>query len=292
MKLSDKRKRVLYAYLFFLPFGIFFILFKIVPFLEAIWLTFHKWDIFGEPEFIGLANFRTVFTTPRFWSSLWHTVYFTILTVPPLVILGFLMAVLVNAKIAFKGFFRSAFYIPYMLSISVVCLTWQLLYNPSFGMFNGFLKQMGFAPVRWLMEASWAMPAVAVTTIWWTIGFNFLVYLAGLQQISPTYYEAAKIDGANGLQQLIHITFPLLKRSHILVTVLQIIASLQIFGQIYIMTNGGPGGKTRVVIQYIYEEGFRYFHMGYAQTVAFVFFLLMIGVSYLQIQLMIKREEG
>ena len=292
MALSDTRKRYMYAYLFFLPFGLFFLVFKIIPFVQAFRLTFYKWDIFGAPLFIGLGNYQKVFTTPRFWDSLWHTIYFTLLSVPPLVLLGFLLAVLVNAKIAFKGFFRSAFYAPYVLSISVVCLTWQLLYNPSFGMFNSILQFFGAEPVRWLMHKHWAMPAVAFTTIWWTIGFNFLVYLAGLQQISPTYYEAAEIDGANGWQQLAFITFPLLKRSHILVTVLQVIASLQIFGQVYIMTGGGPGGSTRVTIQYIYEEGFRYFHMGYAQTVAFVFFLLMIGVSFVQIRLMLKREEG
>lgn len=292
MTLSDTHKRYLYAYLFFLPFGAFFTVFKIIPFVQAFRLTFYKWDIFGAPAFIGLLNYQKVFTTARFWQTLWHTIYFTLLTVPPLVLLGFLLAVLVNARIFFKGFFRSAFYAPYVLSISVVCLTWQLLYNPSFGVFNGMLSGVGLEPVRWLMDKNWAMPAVAVTTVWWTIGFNFLVYLAGLQQISSTYYEAAEIDGASGWQQLVYITFPLLKRSHILVTVLQVIASLQIFGQVYIMTGGGPGGSTRVTIQYIYEEGFRYFHMGYAQTVAFVFFVLMIGVSFAQIRLMLRREEG
>ncbi len=292
MTLSDTHKRYLYAYLFFLPFGLFFLVFKIVPFVQALRLTLYKWDIFGAPKFIGLTNYQKVFTTTRFWETLWHTIYFTLMTVPFLVLFGFLLAVLINSKIFFKGFFRSAFYAPYVLSISVVCLTWQLLYNPSFGMFNGALQGLGFEPIRWLMDKNWAMPAVAMTTVWWTIGFNFLIYLAGLQQISATYYEAAEIDGARGWQQLVYITFPLLRRSHILVTVLQVIASLQIFGQVYIMTGGGPGGKTRVTIQYIYEEGFRYFHMGYAQTVAFVFFVLMIGVSFAQIRLMLTQEEG
>ena len=130
-----------------------------------------------------------------------------------------------------------------------------------------------------------------MTTIWWTLGFDFLVYLAGLQQISTSYYEACEIDGGTGWHKLVYITFPLLKRSHVLVVVLQVIASLQIFGQIYLMTNGGPGGKTRVLVQYIYEEGFRNFKMGYAQTVAFIFFVMMIGVSYIQIRLMMQMEE-
>lgn len=291
MKLSHKNKRIVYGYLFFLPFGVVFLVFKIFPLIQSIWLTFHKWDVFGEPEFLGLANFKTVFTTPRFWSSLWHTIYFTILTVPPLVIFGFLLAVLINSKILFKGFFRSLFYAPYILSISVVCLTWQLLYNSSYGLFNVILKSVGLEPMRWLGNPNLAMISIAITTIWWTLGFNFLIYLAGLQQISHSYYEACDIDGATGFQKLIYITFPLLKRSHILVAVLQVIASLQIFGQVYIMTGGGPGGKTRVVIQYVYEQGFRYFKMGYAQATAFVFFLVMIGVSYFQLRLMMQKGE-
>lgn len=291
MKFSYRSKHVLYAYLFILPFVAFFTLFKLIPFAQAVWLTFYKWDILGKPEFIGLANFRTVFATTRFWTSLWHTAYFTLLTVPPLVILSFLLAVLVNAKIPLQGFFRSAFYLPYILSISVVCLTWGLLYNSSYGLFNSILTQMGFPAVKWLADAKFAMISVAVTTIWWTLGFDFLVYLAGLQQISTSYYEACEIDGGTGWHKLVYITFPLLKRSHVLVVVLQVIASLQIFGQIYLMTNGGPGGKTRVLVQYIYEEGFRNFKMGYAQTVAFIFFVMMIGVSYIQIRLMMQKEE-
>ncbi|GAK60325.1 binding-protein-dependent transport systems inner membrane component [Candidatus Vecturithrix granuli] len=291
MALKDKHKRILYAYLFFLPFLIAFIAFRAIPFAQSIWLTFHKWDIFGEPEFVGLANFTQAFTTPRFWDSLWHTIYFTLLTVPPLVVFGFLLAILVHGNILFKGFFRSAFYLPYVLSISVVCLTWGLLYNSSYGVLNSFVTSMGFRPIKWLGDPSWAMPSIAITTIWWTLGFNFLIYLAGLQQISRNYYEACDIDGANSWQKLRYITIPLLKRSHVLVLVLQVIASLQIFGQVYIMTGGGPGGKTRVLVQYVYEQGFRYFKMGYAQTIAFVFFLLMIGVSYVQIRLMMAKEE-
>lgn len=291
MALKEKHKRILYAYLFFLPFLIAFIAFRVIPFAQSIWLTVHQWDILGKPEFVGMANFTQAFTTPRFWDSLWHTLYFTLLTVPPLVVFGFLLAILVHANILFKGFFRSAFYIPYVLSISVVCLTWGLLYNSSYGVLNSFVTGMGFRPIKWLGDPNWAMPSIAITTVWWTLGFNFLIYLAGLQQISPNYYEACDIDGANSWQKLRHITIPLLKRSHVLVLVLQVIASLQIFGQVYIMTGGGPGGKTRVLIQYVYEQGFRYFKMGYAQTIAFIFFLIMIGVSYLQIRLMMTKEE-
>ncbi len=291
MKLTERKKHILYAYLFFLPFGIIFFLFRVLPVAQTIWMTFHKWDVFGTPEFIGLANLQKAFTTPRFWSSLWHTVYFTLLTTPLLVIFGFLLAILINSNIKFKGFFRSAFYVPYILSISVTCLTWILLYNSSYGLINSMLNSIGISPVNWLGDKTWAMPAIAITTVWWTLGFNFLIYLSGLQQISTSYYEACDIDGANGLQKMWHVTFPLLKRSHVLVIVLQVVASLKIFGQVYIMTRGGPGGSTRVLVQYIYEQGFKYFKMGYAQAVAFIFFLIMLAVSYFQIRLMMSKEE-
>lgn len=289
--MTDKRKRIMYAYLFFAPFALFFTVFRAVPFLEAVGLVFYQWDILTPPKFIGLQNFQKVFADKKFWSSLWHTLYFTILTVPPLVIFGFLLATLVHAKIKWQGFFRSAFYLPNILSISVVCLTWGMLYNNSFGPFNGVLKFLGLPGVKWTGDVRWAMLSIAGTTVWWTLGFNFLVYLAGLQQISPSYYEASEIDGANGWQNLWYLTLPLLKRSHILVIVLQVVASLQIFGQVLLLTAGGPSGRTRVLVQYIYETGFRYFKMGYAQTMAFLFFILMLAVSYLQIRLLTGKED-
>ena len=290
MTLTEKQKRTLYGYLFFAPFGILFIVFRIYPALQSARITFYQWDVLGVPKFLGLANYGTVFHDPKFWTSLWHTVYFTLITVPPLVIFGFFLAVLVNSNIYWQGFFRAAFYIPAILSISVVCVTWGLLYSNSFGLFNALLKSLGLAPVNWL-GMGWAMIAIGVTTIWWTVGFNFIIYLAGLQQISSSYYEASQLDGASGFQDLIYITLPLLKRSHILIIVLQVIASLQIFGQVLIMVNGGPGGVTRTLVLYMYELGFRYFKMGIAQTIAFLFFLLMLGISYLQVRLMTRSGE-
>jgi multiple sugar transport system permease protein len=136
------------------------------------------------------------------------------------------------------------------------------------------------------------MPAVAFATIWWTLGFNIILYLSAIQQIPDSYYEAATLDGANSWQRLIHITVPLIKSTHILVIILQIIYSLQIFGQVYIMTGGGPGGTTRTLVQYIYENGFKYFKMGYAQANAAIFFLIMLGVAIAQVRLMSKRGEG
>jgi len=292
MIVTNKKRNNTLAYLFFLPFGLFFVIFKIYPFIRSLYLGFFKWDIFGSPEFIGLENFYTLFGTDKFWEALWHTLYFTILTVPPLVIIGFLIAILLNSKIKFVGFFRAGFYIPYILSITVISLMWKLMFNETFGIVNKITSIFGIESINWLNDPSYAMPAVAFATIWWTLGFNIILYLSAIQQIPDSYYEAATLDGANSWQKLIHITVPLIKSTHILVIILQIIYSLQIFGQVYIMTGGGPGGTTRTLVQYIYENGFKYFKMGYAQANAAVFFLIMLGVAIAQVKLMSKRGEG
>lgn len=291
MAVYNKKKHTLLAYIFFLPFGILLISFKLIPFVNSVRMVFYKWDILGTPQFIGLANFTRMFSDKVFLSSLWHTFYFVILTVPPIMILSFLVAVLANSKAYGKGFIRSAFYLPYTLTISVVCLTWALLYNPYFGLISKATKLVGLKTINWLVDPYWAMPAVAITTVWWTMGFCVVLYIAGLQQIPASYYEAAELDGASGFKKMIFITIPLLKRVHVLVIVTQIIASLQIFGQVYIMTAGGPAGKTRTVMQYIYEQGFRYFKMGYAQSMAFIMFLIMLVFSYLQLRLMISSSK-
>ncbi|KAF2958118.1 hypothetical protein AS159_10380 [Thermotoga sp. Ku-13t] len=291
MAVYRKRRHALLAYLLFAPFCVLLFVFRLIPFVNSIRMIFYKWDILGTPKYIGLGNFTRMMSDKVFWSSLWHTVYFVILTVPPIVVLSFLIALLINSRISFKGFLRSAFYLPYTLTISVVCLTWQMLYNPYFGLIGRMMKAVGLQPINWLADPVWAMPAIVITTVWWTIGFCIVLYLAGLQQIPASYYEAAELDGANGFQRMFYITIPLLKRVHVLVLVTQIIASLQIFGQVYIMTGGGPAGRTRTLMQYVYEQGFRYFRMGYAQAMAFVLFLVMLVFTYLQLRLMMTSAK-
>ncbi|PNR97645.1 carbohydrate ABC transporter permease [Petrotoga olearia] len=282
------KKNSIKGYLFFLPFGVLYGLFLIYPLINGFRMSFFDWDLFGEPQFIGLQNFSKMFNDPTFWSSLWHTIYFVILTVPILVILGFLMALLLNSKIYMKRLFRMLFFFPYVLSITIVCSIWAFLYQPHFGIIDKIFEIIGINYTGWLLDPKTAMPAIALTTIWWTLGFNVILYLAGLQEISDSVYEAATIDGANSFQKTIFITIPLLKRTHALVLVLQTIASLQIFGQVYIMTGGGPQGSTRVLIQYIYDQGFRYFRMGYAQAMALFFFAIMFVIAFIQIRLTLR----
>ena len=258
----SRAKHYAFAYLFFAPFLLFFILFRIIPFGQSIYLTFFEWDFFSEPNFVGINNYFKLFQDEKFWSSLGHTLSFTLMTVVPLVVLGFLLALLLNRRQWGAGIYRAGFLLPYVFSISVVCLIWQLLYNKNFGFFTSLLAALGVTGPDWLGDSNLAMISVAMTTVWWTLGFNVLIYLSALQQIPQSIYEAASIDGARPGQKMVFITVPLLQRTHVLVLVLQVIASLQIFGQVYIMTKGGPGGKTRVLVQYIYELGFRNFRYG------------------------------
>ena len=287
-----KMRKTILGFTFFLPFGIIYFVFYIIPLYNALILGFYKWDIFKPRKFIGLLNFQKMMEDPKFISSLWNTVCFTILSVPPLVILALLLAVLLNSKMYFKKLSRLLFFIPYILSISVVCSTWSLLYQPEFGAINQILNILGFQSISWLGDSKYAMNSIVITTVWWTIGFNLILYLAGLQQIPTTIYEAAKIDGASSFRVFRSITLPLLKRTHVLIIILQVIASFQIFGQVFIMTGGGPHGSTRVLVQYIYTNAFSYFKMGYAQAMSLSLFLIMFIISMVQIKLMFRRGES
>jgi multiple sugar transport system permease protein len=176
------------------------------------------------------------------------------------------------------------FFCPYVLSVAVMTLIWGFLFNPDQGLIGEAFRLFGAEALAWLTNPNLAMHAIVIATLWWTVGFNMVLFVAGLQDIDPALYEAARIDGAGPLSRFIKITLPSLERTIALVAILQIIASFQIFGQVYIMTRGGPGGTTRVLIQYIYESGFRDFRLGYASAMSIVLFVVMFAVSFLQLR--------
>ena len=210
---------------------------------------------------------------------MWHTLLFTLLSTPPLVILALALALLVNRVAKGQWLFRLAFFAPYVLPVSVIVLIWNWLYQPGFSLINGYLTKLGFAEVNWLGAEGTAMISVVIATVWWTLGFNFVLFLAGLQEISKELYEAAAIDGATAWQQIRRIALPLFVPTTVLVTVLQVIASLKVFDQIYLLLQGGPNFSTRSAIQYIYENGFTQFRTGYASALSVVFFALIVAAS-------------
>jgi ABC-type sugar transport system permease subunit len=266
---------------FVLPFLIAYVLFLLWPVLLGLRMSFYNWNLAGggTTDFLGLRNYQELFADPNFWSALWHTIYFTLLSTPVLVVLALALALLVNRAIPAKWLFRLTFFAPFVLPVTVVVIIWQWLFTPGFGLINSTLTSIGLPSVNWLTDPHIAMISVVIVTVWWTVGGNFLLYLAGLQQIPHDLYEASAIDGAGSAAQIRWITIPMLTRITTLIIILQVIASLQVFSQIYLLTTGGPDFVTRPVIQYIYETGFSSFRVGYASAASYILFILILVVT-------------
>lgn len=277
-----RRRRTdnLRGWLYCAPFLIAFGLFLIWPTVYGLWMSFTGTSLAGtNTQFVGLDNWVEALGDPQVWSSLANTAWFTVLSTIPLVLIAMLLAVLVNIGLPGQWFWRLSFFMPFLLASTVVSQFWNWMYNPQLGLINTFLGWFGIAGPAWLQDPSTAMIAVVITTVWWTIGFNFLLYLAALQNIPDQLYEAASLDGAGGWRKFLSITLPQLAPTTVLVLVLQMLASLKVFDQIYQMTGGGPGGTTRPVLLYIYEVGFTGYRLGYASAISYIFFFMIIIVS-------------
>jgi multiple sugar transport system permease protein len=266
---------------FLAPFVVMYLLFIIGPAIYGLVMSFTNASLVksGLNGWAGLANYKEALQSSDFWSSLWHTIWFTILTTPPLIAIALGLALLADRAGRGRWFYRLAFFAPYVLPSAVVALIWMWLYTPSLGLLDTTLTKIGITPPNWLGSESFAMWSLAITTVWWTLGFNFVLYLAGLQEIPRELYEAAAIDGAGPWQQIRTITIPMLGRTTTLVAVLQVIASLKVFDQMYLMTSGGPNFATRSILEYIYDEGFTNFRVGYASALSTLFFIVVLAVS-------------
>jgi multiple sugar transport system permease protein len=278
---------------FLAPFVLLYVAFIIGPALYGLLMSFFNTSLVqpGLSSFAGLANYSEALSSTDFWSSLWHTIWFTILTTPPLIFLGFVLALLADRVARGRWFFRLAFFAPYILPSAVVALIWIWIFTPGLGLLENALGAIGIPVPNWLGDQTWAMPSLALSTVWWTLGFNFVLYLAGLQDIPRQLYEAASLDGAGPFQQIRMITIPLLARTTTLVAVLQVIASLKVFDQMYLMTQGGPNFVTRSVLQLVYDEGFTNFRVGYAAAISMLFFVVVLAVSAVWFAL-VRRQEG
>jgi multiple sugar transport system permease protein len=220
-----------------------------------------------------------------FRTAVKNTLYFVVLSTPTIVVVGLLLAVALNRPWPIMGLFRTVFFSSYIFSVSVVTLIWVMVLSPRQGILAHFLEIIGAEPIAWLTDKDLAMPAIVITTLWWTVGFNMILFLAGLQDIPSEVYEAAKLDGAGSLVTFFRMTLPLLKRTTVAVVVLQVMFSFQIFGQVYLMTRGGPAGSTRVLVLEIYQTGFRDWMLGYASAMSMILFVFMLGTSIIQIRL-------
>ncbi|UTD02214.1 sugar ABC transporter permease [Treponema socranskii subsp. buccale] len=277
--------------LFCLPFMIVFALFLLFPMLFGLFIGFFDWDILSTRTWTGFGNYVKLFKDATFYSSLGHTLVFVLVSTPLLLVTGFFMALLVTSRSPLKDVAENIFFLPYILSITVIGTLWAWLLQKNYGIVNQFIKLFGGEPVGWLTDTKYAMTSIIATTVWWTAGFNMILFSAGIKQISSEIYDAVKIDGANYVQTVFHITLPLVRPTTALCLILQIIASFNIFGQVYVMTGGGPHGSTRVLVQYIYETGFKYFKMGYSSAMAYVLFFIILIISLFQYKAISAGEE-
>lgn len=281
------------AYLFLAPALILFALFTLFALCFAFYLTFHEWNII-EPDkpFVGLQNYKDMFADEGFRRSVLNTAYFTGGSVPFTMAIGLVIALLLNQSIRMRGLFRTMYFLPVVTPFVVTAILWKWLYNGDFGLFNYYLLKTHLIdePLLWLSDKDLAMPAVILMSIWAGVGFSMVIYLAGLQAIPEELYESAKLDGAGTFSRLRYITIPMLAPTTLFLLVIGIIGSFQIFTQIFVMTKGGPVERTTTMVYYIYESAFTFYEMGYASTLAFALFALLLVVTALQLRL--YRKAG
>jgi multiple sugar transport system permease protein len=290
--LSRRSRTALTAYALISPLFVFLLLFGIYPLWRGFWISLHKWDLLGtDVTFIGSVNYRHLTADPVFWSSLWHTAYFAILSVPTLILSGLVLALLVRSVGWIPRVGRMVFYLPAVLSVSVASTIWLRVYDGQHGLLHNILSSLGVELSKSPLQSSfWAMPAIVLMTMWWTAGSNMMFFVAGLQDIPEEIYEAALLDGAGPLRRFVSVTLPGLRRTFTFVVIMQVVASLQVFGQVYILTGGGPIGSTRVLMQYVIEKSFRDFDVGYGAAMGCVLFAIMLILSMFQLRLFTRSE--
>ncbi|MBC2808706.1 sugar ABC transporter permease (plasmid) [Rhizobium ruizarguesonis] len=294
--LSKRQRRIrnaLVAYSFIAPNFIGFAVFTLGPILFAFVLAFMHWDGSNAITFAGLDNFWRLFEDKAFIAAFWNTVIYTVASVPATLICALGLAVLLNQKIAGRDFFRTAMFFPYVASLVAVAVVWNMIFNPEMGPVNMILYTLGLDPKNmpgWAADRHWAMVTVILFGIWKNMGYYMVIYLAGLQGINSELYEAADLDGANSWQKFIHVTVPQLGPTTFFVTVMLTIQSFKVFDQIYMITQGGPGTSTLVLVYHIYNEAFISWDLGYSSMVALVLFFLVLAVTVFQFRR--QREDG
>ncbi|WJH23921.1 carbohydrate ABC transporter permease [Pseudarthrobacter defluvii] len=273
------------------PFLVFFLVFLVWPVVYGIYMSLTGKSLTGANDsVIGFANYAEAFADADMWRSLGNTLYFTVISTVPLVLVALVMAALLNVGLPAQWLWRLSYFAPYLLASTVVSLFFTWMYNPQLGLINHALSKIAIPKVAWLNDPNVAMWAIVIATLWWTVGFNFLLYLAAMQNIPAQHYEAASLDGAGAWRQLFSITLPQLGPTTVMIVLLQVLASLKIFDQVYQMTAGGPGGATRPVVQYIFETGFTGYRLGYSAAISYIFFGLIVFVSVMQFVITRRRS--
>ncbi len=281
----------LIPYLFIAPNLLLFTVFVFFPLLYAAYISVHQWSLIDTPDFVGTQNYTRLLTDSQFWQALKNTIIYSVATVPASLFLGLMLAIGLNRHLAARTLLRSVYFLPVVVSSVATAVIAAWLFNDNYGIVNALLKNVGLGPVAWLSTPQWALPSIILTTLWVRIGFCMVVYLAALQSISPSYYEAARIDGASRLQQFRYVTWPLLRPTTFLLLILNVIYSFQVFDLIYVMTGGGPGFSTTMIVQYIYQAAFASSEMGYASAMGMVLFVFIMVFTLIQWRINRRTEQ-
>ena len=279
---SLRRGETLAAYLFLLPNIVGFLVFTLIAVLASAGIALTNWDIISTPDFVGLRNFERLIADESFLKVLWNTTAFTVASVAGSMLISLGVALAMNTAIRGIVVFRTAYYLPVVTSSVAVAVVWTWFYNPDFGPLNYYLSALGFRPPQWLGSPEWALPAVIIVSVWKAIGYDMIIWLAGLQGIPQHLYEAAAIDGAGRWRRFTAITLPMLTPTTFFVLVISLIRAFQVFDIVQVMTDGGPADATRTMVLFIYDQGFRYLKMGYAAAVAWTLFVIIFLITIVQ----------
>lgn len=282
-----KKIKKIEGFFYLLPFLIFYLIFTFGMLILTAVLSFTDYKILGDASFVGAANYIRLFSDSTFWRALGNTTLFVVISTPFLIGIPFLLALLIDhPRLPLRGFFRTTFFAPQVMAVSMVAYIFLYMFQPYTGLINNILKGVHLLDqnieVYWLMNPILVWVVIVAETLWWTGGFNMILYIAGMQEIPEEYYECAALDGISYWQKVRYITMPLLSRVHITVLFLQLVASFKVFGQIYLLTGGDPAGSTRTYIQYLYEQGFRVFEIGRASAASIFLMVIILIVSGIQ----------
>lgn len=285
-KRSSTKQKEKWAGIFFIaPQFIGTTILVIIPIIATLIISFTDWTFLqgiNNLNFIGFDNYKKLMTDEKFIQSIINNIWL-IASVPLTMLFALFLAIVINKNVYFKSFFKVIYFMPYISSIVAVAIVFQLLFHPSYGPINELLMMLGIDdPPRWLADSNWALVSVIIITIWTSIGFSLIVYLAALQNISAELYEAANIDGANAWNKFVHITIPMLAPTNFFLLITGIIGSFKAFELIVVLTGGGPGGSTSVIVYYLYEQAFEYLRSGYASAISILLLILLLFITVIQ----------
>lgn len=280
---SNQLRKDVTGYAFLAPNLIGFLIFTLVPFVYSFYISFFKWDAIGDMEFVGINNYLKLFKDSGFIISLKNTLYYTFVNVPLIMICGMILALCIHSLPRFKSLFRTVYFMPNLVTVVSIAIVWQALYHPTYSPISMILRSIGVAdPPTWVSDPLWAMPCIIIMSTWINAGYYMVIFLAALNNIPVSYYEAAAVDGANAWHKFWNITLPSMSPTIFFATIIAVINSFKVFDQVSLLTQGGPGRSTNVLVYYIYQQGFTYYRFGTASAAAYILFALILVVTVIQ----------